>query len=137
MVKSTSTISKPLRSRSADAKAIVRQARERLQPIVLRELGLRDENVWITQQRLLQGGAWAHAHRDELVAAFPSYAVSKLVRGDVRTLKDALVFARQFIRHACGGKLLWRPARSKKREYAWTSTPHVQSNPQSETLRSM
>ena len=41
MVKSTSTISKPLRSRSADAKAIVRQARERLQPIVLRELGLR------------------------------------------------------------------------------------------------
>ena len=119
MVKATSGMIQPLRTRTAEGKAAVREERERLRPVVLGKLGLQEQNTWITQERLLEGTAWAHHNRDLLTATFASYAVSKLVRGDVRCLKDAVVFVRQFLKRTCDGKLLTRVQSNTEREYAW------------------
>jgi hypothetical protein len=120
MVKATSSIIQPRRSRTADGKAAVRKEVERLRPVVLDKLGLSTQGEWISQERLLQGARWAHAQRNELTAAFPSYAVSKLVRGDVRVIKDAVVFTRQFLKRACNGRLLVRN-QDQKRQFSWSA----------------
>ena len=79
---------------------------------------------WVSGECMLAGGAWARAHRSELLAHFPKVAVGKLAESELTSVRQCATFLRQFLRHfgavllhkrkSCGGRVerVYRLART-------------------------